>query len=86
MMTAMSLNNQGIKLKDLLADYVSINCLPDMMITGIQLDSRKIKPGNIFVALTGDKEHGLVYAQEALKNGAVAILCERKFDQQCQKI
>ena len=86
MMAAMSNNDQGIKLKDLLADYVSINCLPDMVITGIQLDSRKIRPGNVFVALAGDKGHGLAYAQEALKNGAVAILCERKFDQQCQQI
>ena len=86
MMAAKLNNNQGVKLKDLLADYVTINCLPDIVITGIQLDSRKIRPGNIFVALAGGEGHGLEHAQEALKNGAVAILCERKFDQQCQQV
>jgi len=86
MMAAMSNNCQGVKLNDLLADYVAINCLPDLTITGIQSDSRKIKAGNIFVALSGEKEHGLAYAHEALKNGAVAILCDRKFDQYCQQL
>ncbi|MCW8854471.1 MAG: UDP-N-acetylmuramoyl-L-alanyl-D-glutamate--2,6-diaminopimelate ligase [Gammaproteobacteria bacterium] len=86
MMAAMSQNNQGIKLNNLLADYVSINCLPDILITGIQLDSRKIRSGNIFVALAGENTHALSYAQDAIANGAVAILCDRKFDQDCQQM
>lgn len=86
MMAAISQQDHAVKLKDLLADFVSINCLPDIDVTGIQLDSRKIMPGNIFVALSGDREHGLEYAQDALKNGAVAILCDRKFDQNCQQL
>ena len=78
--------DQGISLKQLLGDYVAINCLPDIPVTGMSLDSRKVKSGNIFVALAGQSEHGLAFAELAVSNGAVAVLCDRKFDQYCQQI
>ncbi len=37
------------------------------------LDSRKIRPGDIFLAVPGFNEHGLVYARQAIKQGARAI-------------
>ena len=89
-MTAMRFDDmkadQGISLKQLLGDYVAINCLPDIPVTGMSLDSRKVKSGNIFVALAGQSEHGLAFAELAVSNGAVAVLCDRKFDQYCQQI
>jgi UDP-N-acetylmuramoyl-L-alanyl-D-glutamate--2,6-diaminopimelate ligase len=78
--------NQGISLKQLLGDYVAINCLPDVPVTGMSLDSRKIESGNIFVALAGQSEHGLAFAELAVSNGAVAVLCDRKFDEYCQQM
>jgi len=78
--------SQSISLKQLLGDYVAINCLPDIPVTGMNLDSRKIQSGNIFVALAGQNEHGLAFAEMAISNGAVAVLCDRKFDQYCQQM
>ncbi|MCW9012688.1 MAG: UDP-N-acetylmuramoyl-L-alanyl-D-glutamate--2,6-diaminopimelate ligase [Gammaproteobacteria bacterium] len=86
MMAAMKFEDQQMTLKQLLSDFVSINCLPDIPVTGLSLDSRQIKPGNIFVALEGQIEHGLAFAEAALNKGAVAVLCDRKFDQYCQQI
>jgi UDP-N-acetylmuramoyl-L-alanyl-D-glutamate--2,6-diaminopimelate ligase len=90
MMAAMkideNLNEQTMSLKQLLSDYVAINCVPDIPVTGLCLDSRQVKPGNVFVALEGHTEHGLAFAEAALNKGAVAILCDRQFDQYCQQI
>ncbi|HEY9051063.1 MAG TPA: UDP-N-acetylmuramoyl-L-alanyl-D-glutamate--2,6-diaminopimelate ligase [Gammaproteobacteria bacterium] len=82
----MKLETGTMTLKELLADFVSIDCLPDIPITGLSLDSRSIKPGNVFIALAGQKEHGLAFAHSAVNNGAIAVLCDRKFDQYCQQI
>lgn len=48
--------------------------LQGMMITGIQYDSRKIELGNLFVAIKGFETDGHKYIQQALENGAIAIL------------
>ena len=90
MMAAMRFDDmnadQGISLKQLLGDYVAFDCLPDISITGLSLDSRDVQSGDLFVALEGQSEHGLAFAQMAVSNGAVAVLCDRKFDQYCQQI
>lgn len=48
----------------------------DVMINGIEYDSRRIKPGMLFVAVTGFKMDGNRFIPEAIKNGAVAVLTE----------
>jgi len=45
-------------------------------IKGLALDSRKVKKGFVFIAVDGAIEHGLVYARQALENGAFAIIYE----------
>ncbi len=45
-------------------------------IKGIALDSRKVKPGFVFIAIAGAIEHGLVYAEKAVESGACAIIYE----------
>jgi UDP-N-acetylmuramoyl-L-alanyl-D-glutamate--2,6-diaminopimelate ligase len=49
-------------------------------ITGIRLDSRKIKRGELFAALPGMETHGLQFLPEALKLGAGAVLTDRRID------
>jgi UDP-N-acetylmuramoyl-L-alanyl-D-glutamate--2,6-diaminopimelate ligase len=44
---------------------------------GIAADSRKVKPGDLFVAVPGTKADGLAFVPQALKNGAAAILSEQ---------
>jgi UDP-N-acetylmuramoyl-L-alanyl-D-glutamate--2,6-diaminopimelate ligase len=50
--------------------------ISDPEIFGISLDSRSIKPGDLFVAIRGHKSDGHEYISTAIKRGAVAIVCE----------
>lgn len=45
-------------------------------ITGVNIDSRLIKPGHIFMAMKGTQADGHAYIPAAINNGAIAVLCE----------
>ncbi|HUD43213.1 MAG TPA: UDP-N-acetylmuramoyl-L-alanyl-D-glutamate--2,6-diaminopimelate ligase [Dokdonella sp.] len=60
-------------LKDLLAGVVDAG---DVVIGGLEQDSRRIVSGDAFVALRGTRTHGLAHAPRALERGAAAILAE----------
>jgi UDP-N-acetylmuramoyl-L-alanyl-D-glutamate--2,6-diaminopimelate ligase len=45
-------------------------------ITGVQSDSRRIKPGSLFVAVKGTAVDGHDYITKAIEQGAVAVVCE----------
>ena len=47
-------------------------------ITGISNDSRKVKKGNLFVAIKGEKYDGNKYISQAISNGAKAIIYSDK--------
>jgi len=47
-------------------------------LNGIAADSRKVKPGDLFVAVPGTKADGLSFVPQALSRGAAAIMAERK--------
>jgi UDP-N-acetylmuramyl-tripeptide synthetase len=49
----------------------------DVEITGIAYDSRRVKPGDLFVAVEGIQVDGHAYVTDALKAGAAAIAIER---------
>jgi UDP-N-acetylmuramoyl-L-alanyl-D-glutamate--2,6-diaminopimelate ligase len=44
--------------------------------TGVTLDSRSVRPGDVYVALTGSRTHGARFAAGAVAQGAVAILTD----------
>lgn len=48
--------------------------IPDIPITGISIDSRAVKPGDLFVAIMGGSVDGHDYIPKAIENGAVAIV------------
>jgi UDP-N-acetylmuramoyl-L-alanyl-D-glutamate--2,6-diaminopimelate ligase len=48
----------------------------DLRIQGLSLDSRRIKPGDLFIALAGTMEDGRRYIYDAIQKGAVAVLVE----------
>jgi UDP-N-acetylmuramoyl-L-alanyl-D-glutamate--2,6-diaminopimelate ligase len=45
-------------------------------ITGVNIDSRKIEKGHLFVAIKGTQTDGHRFISKALELGAVAVLCE----------
>lgn len=66
--------------KDVLAGIAAekISCDLQIEITGIAYDSRAVKPGNLFVAITGYKTDGHGYIAAAMEAGAAAVICERE--------
>ena len=55
---------------------VSIIGSTDKEITGVNIDSRRIETGHLFVAMKGTQVDGHRFIAKAIESGAVAILCE----------
>lgn len=71
----------GIALGELLADLDLCHAglpveLASLMISGLQLDSRKLVPGDLFIAFPGLQSDGRHYLAQAKAAGAVAALVE----------
>ncbi|MEP9396268.1 UDP-N-acetylmuramoyl-L-alanyl-D-glutamate--2,6-diaminopimelate ligase [Mesorhizobium sp. KR2-14] len=67
-----------MKLKNLAA-FLPVNALPDdLEIGGISSDSRRIRPGDLFVAVPGTKADGAAYAADAAARGAVGIVAGKE--------
>jgi UDP-N-acetylmuramoyl-L-alanyl-D-glutamate--2,6-diaminopimelate ligase len=49
----------------------------DTEIRGVETDSRRVKPGDLFICLPGFKTDGHDYAAEAVKRGAAALVVEK---------
>ncbi|MBA3537106.1 MAG: UDP-N-acetylmuramoyl-tripeptide--D-alanyl-D-alanine ligase [Tatlockia sp.] len=49
----------------------------DSLITGICIDSRKMKPGNLFIALSGENFDGYDFIDDAIAKGTVAVISNR---------
>ncbi len=47
-------------------------------LTGVAVDSRRVRPGDLFVAIRGARVDGHDYAREAFARGAGALLAERR--------
>ena len=47
--------------------------LPDVAVTGIAADSRRVRPGDLFLACSGERAHGLDFATAAVAAGAAAV-------------
>lgn len=67
-----------MKLSELLVNIkpIRIESNADVDITGVNIDSRRIKSGHLFVALKGTQVDGHTFIQKAIDLGAKAILCE----------
>ena len=68
-----------MKLKDVLRDIEGLewHADPDTEITGVSCDSRKTKPGDLFVAVCGFASDGHRFIPNAAEKGAVCVLCEK---------
>ncbi len=50
--------------------------LEGVSVTGLTLDSRRVRPGDLYAALPGARVHGATFAAQAADSGAVAVLTD----------
>lgn len=67
-----------MKLQELLKNIKPIQIIGDaeIEVTGVNIDSRKIKDGHLFVAMKGTQVDGHKFIPKAIELGAKSILCE----------
>ena len=67
-----------MKLSELLKHVDVLNLIGDaeVEITGVNIDSRRIETGHLFVAVPGTQTDGHRFINKAIEQGAVAVLCE----------
>ena len=61
----------NVTLQDLLAGMVDA---PPIPISGITADSRRLRPGDVFLACQGVTSHGLDYLEQAVAAGVAAVV------------
>lgn len=67
-----------MKLQELLKNIEPVQIIgdADVEVTGVNIDSRKIKEGHLFVAMKGTQVDGHKFIPKALELGAKSVLCE----------
>ncbi|MBL0061945.1 MAG: UDP-N-acetylmuramoyl-L-alanyl-D-glutamate--2,6-diaminopimelate ligase [bacterium] len=60
-----------------------LNAAGSEIVTGVSYDSRKVKPGDVFIAISGHKDDGAKYVNVALDRGASAVIFEAGSSSQC---
>ncbi len=58
----------------------------EVEVTGVNIDSRKIEKGHLFVAIKGTQTDGHQFITKAVAQGAVAILCEEMPEEKCDGV
>lgn len=59
-----------------LGDLIGGAPFPDTPVTGLEYDSRRVQPGFLFFAFPGAKTDGRLFAAQAVRNGAAAVVSE----------
>jgi UDP-N-acetylmuramoyl-L-alanyl-D-glutamate--2,6-diaminopimelate ligase len=67
-----------MKLRDLVCklNIISNNADLDMEISGVCYDTRRLSPGDLFIAIRGHQFDGHLFIDEAVNKGAACIICE----------
>lgn len=61
---------------DALGPDPAIDLLPETALGGISCDSRRVEPGDLFIAVRGARQDGAQYLLQALERGAAAVVGE----------
>ena len=73
--------NSSVSVQDLIADVPNARIIgfQSVRVYGVQYDSRRIEPGDLFAALRGGAADGHDYLKQAILRGASALLVELPF-------
>jgi len=66
--------------KEIQGKLLPVNSSNDIF-EGVSIDSRAVKPGELFIAIRGERNDGHVFISEALKNGANGLLVDSRFEE-----
>ena len=67
-----------MKLRDLFSGDAVVDAQhADVAVSGIAVDSRVVKPGDVFFAMAGAKTDGARFIDQAIASGAAAVVSER---------
>lgn len=76
MMAAVNRTFPAMSLRSLFAGLIDTTYVPDIRVSGLALDSRRISDGELFLACTGTAQHGSLFLNQAIDRGAVAVAVE----------
>lgn len=67
-----------MKLNQLIKDCQPVQIVGEegREVKSVQIDSRRVQPGDLFVALRGTQVDGHEYIEKAIGQGAIAVVCE----------
>ena len=66
----------SVSLRRLLPDARFVGC-EDFEVSGCTADSRRLDPGQVFVAVRGDRHDGHTFVSQAMDRGAAGVVVER---------
>lgn len=69
-----------MRLSELLQDLPIQEAHSDAEVRGVCVDSRRVQPGDLFVALVGRQQDGHRFVSDALQRGAAAVLLQHGAD------
>ena len=77
-----------MRLNELLKNVETLNIIGDVDvdITGVNIDSRRIEKGHLFVAIPGTVTDGHKFIPKAIELGATAVLCEKIPEEQTPEV
>ncbi len=63
-----------------------LNGNPNLLVTGVSTDSRKIRRNDIFVAIKGERFNGENFVEQAISNGATGAIVSKDFREKIQNV
>ena len=67
-------------------DIVTLEAETDTVIAGVCYDTRRLRAGELFVAIRGYEYDGHMYIEDAVSKGAVCIICEQSPEEKIQRV
>lgn len=75
-MMAVKKSISGYSIKLLLDGFVDGSLIPGIFISGLSADSRKIKPGFMFIVQTIFGQSNMTFINDAIRNGAIVVIAD----------
>jgi len=73
-------------LADLLSGFTTSALPAELEICGLAADSRKVKPGYLFLACEGAVQNGLAFVEDAIQQGAAAIAIDAEVEYDSEQV